>query len=93
MTKTLTVRRKPIKCPNCGFRPVSTILYGMPFFDEEMQKDLDDKIIVLGGCCITGFDPIWKCTNCDTDFYLEGLTADFKIPDLEEEAKQSYKQK
>lgn len=82
MTKTLTVKRKPIKCPNCGFRPVSTILYGMPFFDEKMEEDIKSKKIALGGCCITEYDPIWKCTNCNTDFWKEGQGVKINLEEL-----------
>ena len=70
MEKTF-VRRKPIKCPNCGFRPVANYQYGFPYFNDELERDLENKKIVLGGCCISEDNPLWHCTNCKTDFYLQ----------------------
>ena len=56
------------KCPHCGSRNTANILYGMPAFSEKFQKDLDNGKIVLGGCCITGFDPKKHCNDCGKDF-------------------------
>jgi len=76
MTKTTTKRlvyvRKPALCPLCGSARVAEILWGMPAFSEQMQKDLDAGKIVLGGCCIFGDEPTWQCADCGTDFYHKG---------------------
>lgn len=56
------------KCPHCGSRNTATILYGMPAFSEKLQRDLDSGKIVLGGCCITGYDPKKHCNDCGEDF-------------------------
>lgn len=71
MNKKMFVKKKPIKCPNCGFKPVAKIIYGDPSYDEKMQEELESKKIVLGGCCIYEENPIWHCTNCNTNFYPE----------------------
>ena len=65
----VNVKRKPIKCPKCGFRPISNIVYGYPSYDEDTRRDLENKKIVLGGCCPS--DEQWMCTNCETKFKLE----------------------
>jgi ribosomal protein S27AE len=65
--------RKPRRCPNCGTTPVATILYGMPAYDERMQKDLDEGRIALGGYCIGIDDPTWKCSNCGLEIYKKQL--------------------
>lgn len=57
--------RKPLKCPQCGHRPVGTILYGLPDFSEELQAELRDGRTVLGGCCVEPeHDSTWECSKC-----------------------------
>jgi hypothetical protein len=36
----------------------------MPAFDEQLQKALDERRIVLGGCCVRGNDPDLHCNSC-----------------------------
>jgi len=67
--ESITVKRKPIKCPKCGFRPISNIVYGYPSYSEKMQEELNNKKIVLGGCCLD--DYLWMCTKCKTRFILD----------------------
>ncbi len=55
------------KCPKCGSRRVAPILYGMPVFDDEMQKQLDNEQLYLGGCCVTEHDPQYHCFECGKD--------------------------
>ncbi len=64
MNKQYRVKRKPIKCPNCGNKTVATILWGMPAIDK-VQDDINNGKIVLGGCCLEEDDPLWQCTSCD----------------------------
>ena len=51
-------------CPRCGSRNTASILWGMPAMDDELQKKLDNKEMILGGCCITGNDPSHHCNAC-----------------------------
>jgi hypothetical protein len=55
---------KPDTCPNCGSNRVASILYGLPVFNEELERKLDAEEIVLGGCCVCGDDPNWHCIAC-----------------------------
>jgi hypothetical protein len=41
----------------------------MPAYDEELERGLEDKSLVLGGCVLGYEDPKWQCTNCDSEFY------------------------
>jgi hypothetical protein len=68
--------QKPKKCPACGSEKIAEILYGLPAFSERLQKMLADNEIVLGGCCITGDDPVWRCVDCKAD--INRLDIDFK---------------
>ena len=56
-----------MKCPKCGSKKLAPILYGMPAFDEEMKRKLDNRELVLGGCGITGADPQYHCFGCYRD--------------------------
>ena len=69
MSEKQFCKRKPRKCPKCGFSPVASILYGTPAFDEELERKLNDKSLALGGCLVGIDDPKWKCTSCDPEFY------------------------
>ena len=51
-------------CPRCNSKNQVKILYGLPRFDEEMEKDIDEGKIVLGGCSIDWDSPIWRCKDC-----------------------------
>ena len=55
------------KCPKCGSRRVAPILYGMPAFSEEMEQQLNEEKLYLGGCCISGIDPTYHCFQCKKD--------------------------
>ena len=55
------------KCPKCGSRRVAPILYGMPAFSEEMEQQLNEEKLFLGGCCISGIDPTYHCFQCKKD--------------------------
>ncbi len=65
--------RKPEKCPACGFANIAEILYGLPAFSPELEKDLNDGRIALGGCEITGDEPVWKCVACQTVVYRKRI--------------------
>ena len=56
-----------MKCPKCGSRKTVPILHGMPAFDEELDRKLKNREMVLGGCCITGADPQYHCFGCGKD--------------------------
>ncbi len=54
------------RCPKCGSKRVVPILYGYPF--GEMQEAADKGEAVLGGCLMSGNDPLKFCLNCETSF-------------------------
>ena len=57
-----------MKCPRCGGKDTAPIMYGMPAFDDELERALADHKIVLGGCCISDADPKYHCFQCNKDF-------------------------
>ena len=42
--------------------------YGLPMFNEELERRLSTGEIVLGGCCVCEDDPIWQCLECQHSF-------------------------
>ncbi len=67
----MVVKRKPVKCAVCGFKPVATILYGYPFFSPKLKEEIKVGKTTLGGCDIYSGQPRWECTKCGTLFYKE----------------------
>ena len=59
-----------MKCPKCGCESFAKILYGTPAFDDDfrlpasLQTRLDNKEIILGGCCIHPNSPKYMCLDC-----------------------------
>lgn len=64
-------------CPNCGSDNVAEILWGLPSFTEELQKELAEGKVVLGGCCVSSDDPKFECNNCGQRFGKSGFAEDF----------------
>lgn len=70
-------------CPRCGSDRTAKILYGMPAMSPKLMKQLDDGEVVLGGCCIMDFAPLYHCNKCKREF---GAPTAF----LEEDVKSLY---
>lgn len=70
---------KNMTCPNCNSPRVARILYGMPMFDDKLDKAMKEGKIVLGGCCITDNDPDYQCLDCNALIFKN--TGKFKISD------------
>ena len=49
-------------CPKCGSVSIARIVYGLP--GAELMEESRDGKIVLGGCVITGDNPIHACREC-----------------------------
>lgn len=56
----------PPACPRCTAGKVVPIAYGLP--GPEMMAEAERGDIVLGGCCIEEYQPIWHCQGCGNDF-------------------------
>ena len=42
-----------VKCVKCGSNNTAEYLYGMPEFDEQLEKDIADGKVKLGGFMVT----------------------------------------
>lgn len=62
-------KSKPKTCPNCGSEKIADILWGYPGYSEEMEKQIEEGKLVLGGCCVTDHDPEWECVECETSIF------------------------
>lgn len=51
-------------CPQCNSKNTSVIVYGYMLMTKELKKDLEQKRVVLGGCCVTENDPQLMCNDC-----------------------------
>jgi hypothetical protein len=51
-------------CSGCGSSRQALIVYGLPEFTDELRARLDAGSVVLGGCCVSGEDPEWRCLDC-----------------------------
>ena len=60
-------KRKPKKCPACGSEKILSIVYGYP--GDELSRDAQAGKVILGGCCVTGDDPIWQCGSCNIPLF------------------------
>ena len=63
------VKRKPARCPQCGSTEIAGILYGLPAWDEQLEKQIDNGEIVLGGCMVSDDDAKWICNECAVRIY------------------------
>ena len=61
------------KCPNCQSTNHAEILWGLPADMGEIEKELERKKIVLGGCVVTGDDPKLECNDCGTRWIKFGI--------------------
>jgi len=56
------------KCPHCYSTNIAKILYGLPAFSEELDKELKTGKIALGGCMVSDDSPRYKCNDCQKKF-------------------------
>ena len=61
--------RQKLHCPNCDAPNPVPIVYGMP--GPELAKKAEEGRVVLGGCCVTGEDPQWRCRKCGYEWRRE----------------------
>lgn len=71
-TSILRASSKPPTCPTCGSKVIAEIQYGLPAFID--LEAIESGRIVMGGCCLTGDDPLWRCVACDQPIHAERTT-------------------
>lgn len=51
-------------CPKCKSKSLAKFLYGLPLFNEALEKRLVTKKTILGGCSTDWDSPDWRCNDC-----------------------------
>lgn len=57
-----------IKCPYCGKRKISKLIFGMPAMSDEMQKDIGEGKVKLAGCMVGADNMRYYCRWCKKEF-------------------------
>jgi len=58
-----------MNCPKCGGSDILPITYGPPpVTGERLNKALEEKTIILGGCVFCGETPAYACRSCGHRF-------------------------
>jgi hypothetical protein len=55
-------------CPGCHSTRVARVLYGLMGFDEELEREIDEGRVSLGGCTVSPGDPTYRCVDCDFEW-------------------------
>ncbi len=55
-------------CPSCGSANVAKYLYGFVAMDDELEQQLEEGKITLGGCEITEDAPEYYCNVCGNEW-------------------------
>ena len=53
-----------LRCSLCNNKNIATIFWGYPSDMKELEKEIDERKTVLGGCLVTDHDPKWECNSC-----------------------------
>jgi hypothetical protein len=51
-------------CPKCKSKNLAKFLYGLPLFNKALEKGLERKKTILGGCSTDWNSPDWRCNDC-----------------------------
>jgi len=57
-----------IICPHCKSNKVAKIVYGLPMFSEDLEKELTEGKVVLGGCVVPDNPRLYACKDCGKKF-------------------------
>ncbi|HGY54210.1 MAG TPA: hypothetical protein ENK44_00780 [Caldithrix abyssi] len=64
-------KEKPKKCPVCGSERIANIVYGYLDFTKQLEKEIEEGKIALGGCLVELGNPLWQCADCGTRLYFK----------------------
>ncbi|WP_155832695.1 hypothetical protein [Butyrivibrio sp. AE3006] len=71
----ITPKRIGVVCEKCGSKEITEISYGLPAWitidepvDPRMEKLIEEKRIVLGGCIRGEESPRYYCRTCRNTF-------------------------
>lgn len=79
---TVRNQKAQIKCPRCGSTDTERYIYGLPAYNEKMQKMLEKGKWTLGGCLVTGVEVNGKYVNTKPSRHCNSCHKDFGTPPL-----------
>ena len=79
---TVRNQKAQIKCPRCGSTDTARHIYGLPAYNEKMQKMLDKGKWTLGGCLVTGVEVNGQYVNTNPSRHCNTCNKDFGTPPL-----------
>lgn len=62
------MKPEPNACPSCGSTDVAKYLYGYVALDDELEQQLEEGKIILGGCAISDDAPEYCCNVCGNEW-------------------------
>ncbi len=62
---------RPEECPACGSGRIAEIAWGNPAGIPDLGKRLREGSLVLGGICVRGETPAWRCLDCGVSIYRD----------------------
>ena len=58
-------------CPKCSSDNLAEFIYGMPVNGPDLDNDLENNKIILGGCVQHVDAPQYHCNKCDHEWYID----------------------
>lgn len=62
------MKPEPNTCPSCDSIDVAKYLYGYVALDDELEQQLEEGKIILGGCSISDDAPEYCCNVCGNEW-------------------------
>lgn len=57
-----------MKCPKCKSKNICKIIYGYINVDDQIQQQIDQKKIELGGCIVGENSLEFRCNECENEW-------------------------
>ena len=55
-------------CPKCNSTNVAKYLWGLRLLDDQLERDIEEGRVILGGCVVSVDDPKFHCNDCKHDW-------------------------
>ena len=76
----MTDNKKTLICPTCQSTDIARVMMGMPAFTKQLEQDIEDGKISLGGCLTSdGGDPHLVCNTCKHQWRWDGKKVKYPV--------------
>ena len=55
-------------CPKCNSTNVAKYLWGLRLLSDQLERDIEEGRVILGGCVVCVDDPKFHCNDCKYDW-------------------------